>query len=195
MVTYAGCLLNVRGKKGTLALMQYYLFIFQKNRCWSCFSVASVFCLFFFGLEACRILAPGPGTEPITPALGGEGSTTEPPGSPWRSVIQWGPQTSPVATSVFQWPPPSSRMPVLSLWCLNLDPCAWVRTHDLDPWFSWNPPGCLCKVTVSFRDDAVAEGGEVLESLQIFHSSYYENFHSKSRAESYDGPHSLTKIY
>ena len=33
MVTYAGCLLNVRGKKGTLALMQYYLFIFQKNRC------------------------------------------------------------------------------------------------------------------------------------------------------------------
>ena len=33
MVSYAGCLLNVRGKKGTLALMQYHLFIFQKKRC------------------------------------------------------------------------------------------------------------------------------------------------------------------
>ena len=40
-----------------------------------------------------------------------------------------------------------------------------------------------------------AEGEEVLESLQTFHSSYYENFHSKSRENSYDGPHSLTEIY
>lgn len=43
--------------------------------------------------------------------------------------------------------------------------------------------------------NTIAEGGEVLVSLQTFRSSCYENFHSKSGENSYDGPHSLTKIY
>ena len=36
----------------------------------------------FFGREACGILAPQPGTEPAPPAVEGEVLTTGPPGSP-----------------------------------------------------------------------------------------------------------------
>ena len=40
-------------------------------------------CFFFFGCEACGILAPHPGFKPALPALEGEVLTTEPPGSPF----------------------------------------------------------------------------------------------------------------
>ena len=42
--------------------------------------VASVFMFWFFGREACGILAPGPGIEPTPPALEGTVLTTGPPG-------------------------------------------------------------------------------------------------------------------
>ena len=38
-----------------------------------------MFCGFFFGREACRILAPQPGMEPALSALEGEVLTTGPP--------------------------------------------------------------------------------------------------------------------
>ena len=40
-----------------------------------------MFC--FFGWEACGILDPWPGIEPMPPALEGKVSTTEPPGKSW----------------------------------------------------------------------------------------------------------------
>ena len=39
--------------------------------------------LFFFGPEACGILAPQPSIEPIPSALEGEVLTTRPPGQSW----------------------------------------------------------------------------------------------------------------
>ena len=46
-----------------------------------CHNIASVVCVFwFFGHEACGILAPGPGIEPTSPALEGEVLTTGLPG-------------------------------------------------------------------------------------------------------------------
>jgi len=52
------------------------------------------FCLMFqfFGQEACGILAPSPGIEPISPALEDEVLTTGAPGSPRTHVFQsWWP--------------------------------------------------------------------------------------------------------
>ena len=47
--------------------------------------------LWFFGPEACGILAPQPGIEPTPPTLEGEVSTTGPPGkSPYRVFLKWG---------------------------------------------------------------------------------------------------------
>ena len=60
---------------------------------WLCHNTVSVLCLDFFGLEACEILAPWPGIEPIPPAL--EGKVLTPPtlkgkvltpGPPWKSL-------------------------------------------------------------------------------------------------------------
>ena len=43
----------------------------------------------FFGHDACGILAPWPGIEPAPPALEGEGLTTGPPGkSHGQSIIK-----------------------------------------------------------------------------------------------------------
>ena len=42
---------------------------------------------FFFGHEACRILAPRPGIEPTPPALEGEVLTTGPPGKSLKNTI------------------------------------------------------------------------------------------------------------
>ena len=47
---------------------------------WIHHNIASVLCFVFSGLEACGILAPPPGIEPISPALVGEVLTTGPPG-------------------------------------------------------------------------------------------------------------------
>ena len=118
--------------------------------------------------------------------------------SPRKSLTQYclvRPTDFPGCTSVFQWPLPSSRMPVLPLWCFNLDPCAWAHTQ---PWPLVQLESTrLLSVELPFPSmmNTIAEGGGVLESLHTFRSSYYENFHSKSRENSYDGPHSLTKIY
>ena len=46
------------------------------------------FMFWFFGTEACRILVPRPGIEPVPPALEGKVLTTGPPGkSLWYFVI------------------------------------------------------------------------------------------------------------
>ena len=42
----------------------------------------------FFGLEACGILAPGPGMEPTPPELKGRVLTTGPPGKSLSAVPQ-----------------------------------------------------------------------------------------------------------
>ena len=39
-----------------------------------------MFCSFFFGHEACEILADGPGMEPVLTSLEGAVLTTGPPG-------------------------------------------------------------------------------------------------------------------
>ena len=39
--------------------------------------------IFFFGSEACGILAPQPGVKPAPPALGGKVLTTGPSGKSW----------------------------------------------------------------------------------------------------------------
>ena len=54
----------------------FYVDHFENLRC-ICYHIASVLCFvclvfFFFGQEACRILAPWPGIEPSAPALGAE---------------------------------------------------------------------------------------------------------------------------
>ena len=45
-----------------------------------CFSLLPLFTFWFFGCEACGILAPWPGIEPLPPLLKGEVLTTGPPG-------------------------------------------------------------------------------------------------------------------
>ena len=51
-----------------------------------CYNIASVLCFvifslcLFFGHEACEILAPQPGIEPVLPAMEGKVLTTGPPG-------------------------------------------------------------------------------------------------------------------
>ena len=53
--------------------------IFFLSLYWLCYNTASVL-FWFFGQEACGILAPQPGIEPEFPALDGEVLTTGPPG-------------------------------------------------------------------------------------------------------------------
>ena len=43
----------------------------------------------FFGHEACGILAPGPGIEPTPPALEGKVLTTGLPGKSLRKDFEW----------------------------------------------------------------------------------------------------------
>ena len=71
-----------------LELLSSYFF-FSVFCCCCCFSILQSllnllqYCFFvfwFFGCEACWILAPKPRIEPIPPALEGEGLTTGPPG-------------------------------------------------------------------------------------------------------------------
>lgn len=52
-----------------------------------CFHIASVSCFWYFGHEACGILAPRPGIEPTLPALKGKISTTEPPGKSLNTIF------------------------------------------------------------------------------------------------------------
>ena len=60
--------------------------------------------LWFFGREACGILAPRAGIEPAPPPLEGEVLTTGPPGKvPLPRPVMWGP------------PPLTGRHPVLAL--------------------------------------------------------------------------------
>ena len=94
-------------KKSSLNLLQYgFCFIF-----------------WFFGRQACGILAPWPGIEPAPPALEGEVLTTGPPGK-----SQWWPFSgaSPPAHSRAPGGPacvkePPSLTPVLSLGIWNCD--------------------------------------------------------------------------
>ena len=56
---------------------------FKPGNGWAqCLYASFVKCVlfFFFGHEACRILAPEPGIEPTTPVLEGEALSTGPPG-------------------------------------------------------------------------------------------------------------------
>ena len=50
---------------------------------WICYNIASIFMFWFFGPQACRILVPWPGIEPVPPELEGEVSTTGPPRKSW----------------------------------------------------------------------------------------------------------------
>ena len=53
-----------------------------------CYDIASVLCfVFFFGLEACGILAFWPGIEPKPPALEGKVLTTGLLGKSWRDIL------------------------------------------------------------------------------------------------------------
>ena len=46
------------------------------------------FTFWFFGREACGILAPRPGIKPAPPALEGEALTTGPPGTRFTNYVQ-----------------------------------------------------------------------------------------------------------
>ena len=54
-----------------------------KNLYCICYNAASVLCFVFLASRTIRILAPQPGMEPTTPALGGKVLSTGPPGSPF----------------------------------------------------------------------------------------------------------------
>ena len=54
---------------------------------WICYSVASVFMIWSFGLEAHGILGPWPGNEPSPLTLEGEVLTTGPPGKPQHHTL------------------------------------------------------------------------------------------------------------
>ena len=43
----------------------------------------------YFGREACGILAPWPGIEPAPPALESKVLTTGPPGKSWEEIFEW----------------------------------------------------------------------------------------------------------
>ena len=51
-----------------------------KSLCWIYYTIVSVLCFVYFGLEACGILVPRPGIEPTPPAQKGKVLTTGPPG-------------------------------------------------------------------------------------------------------------------
>ena len=62
-----------------------------KSLYWICYNIAFVLCFgvfFFFGHNACGILAPQPGIEPAPPALEGEVLTTGPPGKSLSHVLR-----------------------------------------------------------------------------------------------------------
>ena len=68
----------------TVSILFFFFRLFDMNHFkslnWIYYSIASVLCLVFFGLEACGTLTFWPGIEPTHPALEGEVLTTGLPG-------------------------------------------------------------------------------------------------------------------
>lgn len=58
-----------------------------KNLFWICYSIASIFMFWFFGQEACEILAPWPGSKPAPPTLEDDVLTTGPPGRSFQAFL------------------------------------------------------------------------------------------------------------
>ena len=67
---------------------QLELSIFQKSL-WNLLQYCFCFMFWFCGCEACGVLAPRPGIEPLPPALEGEVLTTEPPEMSQELSIEW----------------------------------------------------------------------------------------------------------
>ena len=67
---------------------QLELSIFQKSL-WNLLQYCFCFMFWFSGHEACGVLAPWPGIEPLPPALEGEVLTTEPPEKSLELSIEW----------------------------------------------------------------------------------------------------------
>ena len=67
------------------------------------FAVCLFFCfVLFFGLQACRILAPQPGIEPLPTALKGEVLTIGHPGSPRYLFLKYNFCFIPKLSSLYQ---------------------------------------------------------------------------------------------
>ena len=86
---------KVTGIHGLSSMMDlewgFLLFLFWYGQflslCSSCYSIASAFVLFFFGLKICGILAPRLEIQLTLPALKGKLLTTRPPGKSWGFLV------------------------------------------------------------------------------------------------------------
>ena len=81
-------------------VLPYWDFRHQVNLCdfflslyWTCYNIAFVYVLVFFGREACGTLSPGAGIEPAAPELEGKVLTTGPTENSLNLVWSWKAET------------------------------------------------------------------------------------------------------
>ena len=101
-------------------------------------TILLLFCLRFFGCEVRGVPVPRPGIKPAPPALGGEVSTTGPPG---KSQVQGFWNTNPKEAD-FHW--------AFSICSIRLPVCPGTRKHEHEiPWRSaCVPDSCGARASV-----------------------------------------------